>query len=414
LRITERSSRFNKFEGDNMNVLVLNAGSSSLRYQLINMQTREVIAKGLCERVGTQEGVHNYELAGTERTDKQALPDHRTAVKAVLEALANPEYGVVESLSEIHAVGHRVVHGGDYFAESVVIDDEVLGRIEECVALAPLHNPAALAGIRACFELMGGTPQVAVFDTAFHQTMPAKAYRYPLPTQYYEDYKIRRYGFHGTSHRYVARHTAEFLGVPLEGLKLIVCHLGNGCSVAAIDGGKSVDTSMGFTPLDGLMMGTRTGSIDPAILLYLIENKGMDAAEVNKVVNKESGLLGVSGASNDLRDVIALAKDGDDKAQLALDMYAYSIRRYLGFCTFAMGGIDAIVFTAGVGENASDMRRMILENLDELGIILDNERNAVRGGDRLISSDESKVKILVIPTNEELMIAGDVESLVEE
>ena len=396
-----------------MNVLVLNAGSSSLRYQLINMETKEVVAKGLCERVGTDEGVHNYELAGVEMVDDLALPSHREAVAAVLAALTNPGYGVVGSLDEIHAIGHRVVHGGDYFTQSVVITDEVVQRIDECVALAPLHNPAALSGIRACLELMPETPQVAVFDTAFHQTMPAKAYRYPLPTKFYEDLKIRRYGFHGTSHRYVAQRAADFLGVPLAGLRLIVCHLGNGCSVAAINGGKSVDTSMGFTPLDGLMMGTRTGSIDPAILLYLIEDKGMSATEVNTLVNKKSGLLGVSEVSNDLRDVIALAESGDEKGQLALDMYAYSIRRYLGFCTFSMGKVDAIVFTAGVGENASLMRKMILEGLEEQGIILDEERNAVRGKDRYISTDDSPVKVLVIPTNEELMIAGDVKELVE-
>jgi len=395
-----------------MNVLVLNAGSSSLRYQLINMQTEEVVAKGLCERVGTNEGVHNYELAGVEMTDELALPSHREAVKAVLDALTNPNFGVVKDLSEINAIGHRVVHGGDYFSQSVIIDDEVVLRIDECVALAPLHNPAALAGIRACLELMPETPQVAVFDTSFHQTMPPKAFRYPLPTEYYEEYKIRRYGFHGTSHRYVAQRTADFLGVPLEQLNIIVCHLGNGCSVAAIRGGKSVDTSMGFTPLDGLMMGTRTGSIDPAILLYLIEDKGMTAQEANQLVNKKSGLLGISEISNDLRDVIAAAKDGDDKAQLALDMYAYSIRRYLGFCTFSMGRADAIVFTAGVGENAVLMRQMILEGLEDQGIILDDELNALRGKDRLISAADSKVKVLVIPTNEELMIAGDVQSLV--
>ena len=395
-----------------MNVLVLNAGSSSLRYQFINMDTKEVVAKGLCERVGTDSGVHNYELGGVEMVDELALPSHREAVAAVLAALTNTSYGVVSSLDEVHAIGHRVVHGGDFFTQSTVINDEVVQRIEECVALAPMHNPAALAGIRACLELMPSTPQVAVFDTAFHQTMPAKAFRYPLPNKFYEEFKIRRYGFHGTSHRYVAQRAADFLDVPIEDLKLIVCHLGNGCSVAAINGGKSVDTSMGFTPLDGLMMGTRTGSIDPAILLYLIEDKGMSATEVNTIVNKKSGLLGVSEASNDLRDVIALAEAGDEKAQLAMDMYAYSIRRYLGFCTFSMGKVDAIVFTAGVGENASLMRKMILEGLEEQGIILDDELNATRGKDRFISSADSKVKVLVIPTNEELMIAGDVQELV--
>ncbi|MCL2806550.1 MAG: acetate kinase [Coriobacteriia bacterium] len=395
-----------------MNVLVLNAGSSSLKYQLFNMQTGEVSAKGVCDRVGTTEALHVYEAGEVEQEEQLSLLNHLEAIKAAVAALTHPHHGVIQDLSEINAIGHRVVHGGDYFVESVVIDDEVIARIEECVGLAPLHNPAGLAGIRACVELMEGTPQVAVFDTSFHQTMPAKAYRYPLPTKYFEDLKIRRYGFHGTSHRYVAQRAAEFLGKPVEDLRLITCHLGNGCSIAAINKGKSVDTSMGFTPLDGLMMGTRTGSIDPAILLYLEDYQGMSAEDINKLLNKESGLLGVSELSNDLRDVGTAAKDGNEKAQLAIDMYAYYAKRFIGSYTFAMGAVDAIVFTAGVGENAVDMRQMMLEGLEEQGIIIDAELNAKRGGDRSISADESAVKVLVIPTNEELMIAQDVKSLV--
>jgi len=376
------------------------------------MQTGEVSAKGVCDRVGTTEALHVYEAGEVEQEEQLSLLNHLEAIKAAVAALTHPHHGVIQDLSEINAIGHRVVHGGDYFVESVVIDDEVIARIEECVGLAPLHNPAGLAGIRACVELMEGTPQVAVFDTSFHQTMPAKAYRYPLPTKYFEDLKIRRYGFHGTSHRYVAQRAAEFLGKPVEDLRLITCHLGNGCSIAAINKGKSVDTSMGFTPLDGLMMGTRTGSIDPAILLYLEDYQGMSAEDINKLLNKESGLLGVSELSNDLRDVGTAAKDGNEKAQLAIDMYAYYAKRFIGSYTFAMGAVDAIVFTAGVGENAVDMRQMMLEGLEEQGIIIDAELNAKRGGDRSISADESAVKVLVIPTNEELMIAQDVKSLV--
>lgn len=397
-----------------MKILVLNAGSSSLKYQLYDMAAGQtVIAKGLCERVGSNEGVHSYELGQTEYVENLPLLDHRDAVEAVIAVLTNPGSGVIASLDEIQAIGHRVVHGGDYFAKSVVITDEVVDRIEECVALAPLHNPAALSGIKACLELMAGTPQVAVFDTAFHQTMPPAAYRYPLPTEYYEELKIRRYGFHGTSHRYVAERAAAFLGKPLESLKLITCHLGNGCSLTAIKNGQSVDTSMGFTPLDGLMMGTRTGTIDPAILLYLIDYDNRSTADVNRLVNKESGLLGVSGLSNDLRDVIEAAAAGNEKAQLAMEMYAYSVKHFLGSYTFVLGEVDAIIFTAGVGENASAMRAMILEGLEAQGIILDEARNLSRGGEHLISTDDSKVKVIVIPTNEELMIAQDVKELME-
>lgn len=394
-----------------MNVLVLNAGSSSLKYQLLNMQTEEVIAKGLCERVGTNEGIHTYECGSYEQVDTLALPSHHEAVKAMLDALLNTEHGVISDLSEIQALGHRVVHGGDFFSESVVITDEVVQRIEECIQLAPLHNPAALSGISACSDLMPGKVQVAVFDTAFHQTMPPHAYRYALPNEYYEQHKIRRYGFHGTSHRYVAERTAALLEKPLEETKIITCHLGNGCSLTAVDGGRSVDTSMGFTPLEGLMMGTRCGSLDPAIVLYLIDELGMSTAEVNTLFNKESGLLGISGLSNDMRDVETAEASGDERAQLALDLYAYYAKRYLGSYTFALGKVDALVFTAGVGENGSSMRARIVEGLEQQGICLDKEKNALRGGERFISTDDSPVKVLVIPTNEELMIARDVMEL---
>ncbi|MDR1358898.1 MAG: acetate kinase, partial [Coriobacteriales bacterium] len=357
-----------------MNILVLNAGSSSLKYQLVDMDTEEVITRGLCERVGTPSSFHKHGVDSDERVIHRALPDHRAAVEAVLGELTHPEHGEIADLSEIQGIGHRVVHGGDYFAESVVITDEVIARIEECAQLAPLHNPAALAGIQACRRLMSDKVQVATFDTAFHQSMPPKAYRYPLPPEYYERHRIRRYGFHGTSHRYVAEQAALFMNRPLSELKLITCHLGNGCSLTAIDGGRSVDTTMGFTPLEGLMMGTRSGSIDPAIVLYLIDELGMDTAEVNALLNRLSGLLGVSQSSNDLRDVADAAKAGNAEATLALELYAYAVLRALGSYVFVLGGVDAIVFTAGVGENSSEMRQRILAGLEDLGICLDPER----------------------------------------
>ena len=394
-----------------MNILVLNAGSSSLKYQLINMEINQVISKGLCERVGSEESYHTHGMGSDERTINIYLPTHLEAVKSVVDALTDPEHGEIDDLSEIHAIGHRVVHGGSYFSESVVITDEVRTRIEECCELAPLHNPAALAGIDACFECMADKTQVAVFDTAFHQTMPPKSYLYALPYQYYTDHKIRRYGFHGTSHRYVSERTASFLGKAPADLRIITCHLGNGSSLAAVDCGKCVDTSMGFTPLEGLMMGTRCGNIDPAIVPYLIDRLGMSTSEVNKVMNKESGLLGISGLSNDLRDVLAAAEAGNERAELACEMCANTIKKVIGSYVFALGGVDAIVLTAGVGENSSDMRQRIFDGLEELGIQLDQELNAQRGGERVISSEDSRVKVLVIPTNEELMIAKDVKAL---
>ncbi|MDR2492446.1 MAG: acetate kinase [Coriobacteriales bacterium] len=395
-----------------MNILVINAGSSSLKYQLVDMQTEAAVAKGLCERVGSEGSFHKYEINGQERLVEVPLPDHRAAVKAALDALLDPQDGAIESLDEIDAVGHRTVHGGEYFSRSVLIDDDVVAKVEECAVLAPLHNPPSLAGIGACRELMGKVPHVAVFDTAFHQTMPASSYRYALPNSLYEQHKIRRYGFHGTSHRYVTERAAAYLGKPVSELKLITCHLGNGCSIAAVSGGKVVDTSMGFTPLEGLMMGTRCGSIDPAIVTFMVGELGMSADDVNRVMNKESGLLGISGASNDLRDIEQAAEQGDARAQLANEMYAHAIRKHIGAYEYVLGGVDAIVFTAGVGENSSSMRSLIFQGLEGVGLVLDAEKNAERGGERTISTPSSRAHILVIPTNEELMIAKDAKACV--
>jgi acetate kinase len=394
-----------------MYILVVNAGSSSLKYQLVDKDTQQVVAKGLCEKVGLEDSFHKYEVGDNEQLAEVYLKDHFAAIQAVLDTLLDAQAGVVSSLAEIVAVGHRVVHGGEYFSESVVITDEVLAKVEECVPLAPLHNPPSLMGIRACDSLMPDAVQVAVFDTAFHQTLPPKAYMYPLPYEMYQQHRIRRYGFHGTSHRYVAQRTAEFLGRPLSELKIITCHLGNGCSLTAVDGGLSIDNSLGFTPLDGLMMGTRCGAIDPAIVTYMIGTLGMSAAEADSLMNRKSGLLGISGLTNDLRDIRAAAEDGNQRAILAYEMYSNSVKRYIGQYVFELAGVDAIVMTGGVGENDDRMRRMIFEGLSPLGIDLDPERNLLRGGERLISTDDSPVKLAVIPTNEELMIVKDVIAL---
>lgn len=396
-----------------MKVLVVNAGSSSLKYQLMDVESEQVIAKGLCDRVGTEGSVHTYEKGDLKKVFSDPLPDHAVAIQKVLDALVNEEYGGIKDISEIEAVGHRVVHGGDHFTQSVIIDSEVVKRIEICCELAPLHNPPALSGIEACQKLMPNLPQVAVFDTSFHQTMPPHAFMYALPYEYYETNKIRRYGFHGTSHRYVAERAAAVLQKPLSELKLITCHLGNGGSITAVDKGKSVDTSMGLTPLEGLVMGTRSGSIDPAIPLFLIDTMKMDSERVNVLLNKESGLLGVSGLSNDLRDILEAEQEGNERAKLAVDMFAYEAKKCIGSYVYALGGVDAIVFTAGVGENSGPMRKKILEGLENLGVEIDDQRNNVRGGENIISSDESAVKVLVIATNEELMIGRDVKSLVK-
>ena len=398
-----------------MNVLVLNAGSSSLKYQLINVETHEVLAKGICERVGSAEAFHKHGIDENEVVIDTPMPDHNAAMALVLEALTSGPTKAIDSLDDIDAVGHRVVQGGKYFDRSVLIDDDVVAKIDELAELAPLHNKAALMGIEACREQMPGKPMVAVFDTSFFQTIPPKAYMYPLPYELYEKHAIRKYGAHGTSHRYIAERAAAFMDEPLEDLKLITCHLGNGCSISAIDHGVAVDTSMGLTPLDGLMMGTRCGAIDPAIVPFIMEKESLTAAEVNDLMNKKSGLLGISGISNDLRSVRQASEEGDERAQLAYDMYSNSAKKYIGQYIAVMGGVDAIVLTAGVGENCDKMRRMIFAGLQPLGIKIDLEKNR-KGlrGEREISTDDSEVRIVIIPTDEEYMIARDTYQLVKE
>ncbi|MCI8989436.1 MAG: acetate kinase [Lawsonibacter sp.] len=395
-----------------MNILVINAGSSSLKYQLLNPETQQVLAKGLCERIGI-DGKFTYKPEGKEPVKEAdvAMPTHNEAIKAVLDALVDAKNGVIGSMKEIDAVGHRVVHGGEKFARSVLITDEVMAAIEECNPLAPLHNPANIIGIRACQALMPGTPMVAVFDTAFHQTMPAAAYMYALPYEYYEKDKVRRYGFHGTSHKYVTQRAAAMLGKPIEELKLISCHLGNGSSITAVDGGKSVDTSMGFTPLAGLPMGTRCGDIDAGILQYLMNQYGMGIDEMLNILNKKSGVEGLSCVSSDFRDLESAAGKGDEKAALAQKKFAYEVKKYVGAYAAAMGGVDAVIFTAGVGENDKAIRSMVCEGLEYMGVKLDAAANDVRGEEKVISAADSKVKVLLIPTNEELMIAIDTAAL---
>ena len=398
-----------------MNVLVLNAGSSSLKYQLINVETHEVLAKGICERVGSAEAFHKHGIDENEAVIDTPMPDHNAAMALVLEALTSGPTKAIDSLDDIDAVGHRVVQGGKYFDRSVLIDDDVVAKIDELAELAPLHNKAALMGIEACREQMPGKPMVAVFDTSFFQTIPPKAYMYPLPYELYEKHAIRKYGAHGTSHRYIAERAAAFMDEPLEDLKLITCHLGNGCSISAIDHGVAVDTSMGLTPLDGLMMGTRCGAIDPAIVPFIMEKENLTAAEVNDLMNKKSGLLGISGISNDLRSVRQASEEGDGRAQLAYDMYSNSAKKYIGQYIAVMGGVDAIVLTAGVGENCDKMRRMIFAGLQPLGIKIDLEKNrAGLRGEREISTDDSEVRIVSLPTAEEYMIARDTYQLVKE
>ena len=398
-----------------MNILVINAGSSSLKYQLLNPETGELLAKGLCERIGI-DGKFTYkpQIAGKETLDAVdvAMPTHSEAIQAVLDALVDAKNGVVGSMKEIDAVGHRVVHGGEKFAKSVLITDEVMAAIEECNPLAPLHNPANIIGIKACQALMPGTPMVAVFDTAFHQTMPPTAYMYALPYEYYEKDKVRRYGFHGTSHKYVSGRAAAMLGKKPEELKLISCHLGNGSSIAAVDGGKSVDTSMGFTPLAGLPMGTRSGDLDAGILQYLMNKYGMNIDEMLNILNKKSGVEGLSCVSSDFRDLENAANNGDEKAKLAEEKFAYEVKKYVGAYAAAMGGVDAIIFTAGVGENDKGIRAMVCEGLEYMGVKLDAEANQGRGKELVISAPDSKVKVLLIPTNEELMIAQDTAAIV--
>ena len=397
-----------------MNILVINAGSSSLKYQLLNPETQQVLAKGLCERIGI-DGKFTYKPDGKQAIKEAdvAMPTHSEAIQAVLNALVDPDNGVIGSMKEIGAVGHRVVHGGEKFAKSVLITDEVMAAIEECNPLAPLHNPANIIGIKACQALMPDTPMVAVFDTAFHQTMPPVAYTYALPYEYYTEDKVRRYGFHGTSHKYVAGRAAAMLGKPIEELKLISCHLGNGSSISAIDGGKSVDTSMGFTPLAGLPMGTRSGDLDAGILEYLMNKHGYSIGEMLNILNKKSGVLGISGVSSDFRDLEDAAPKGNQRAQLALDSFDYNVKKLIGAYAAAMGGVDAIIFTAGVGENGPDTRANAVAGLEYMGVKLDAEKNNTRGKEVDVAADDSKVRILVIPTNEELMIAMDTAALVK-
>ena len=395
-----------------MNVLVINCGSSSLKYQLIDSQTEAVLAKGLCERIGI-DGRLVYEKTGCDKeVTEAAMPTHKQAIQLVLDALVNPTTGAIESLAAIDAVGHRVVHGGEKFATSTVLTEEVINVIEECNDLAPLHNPANLIGIRACQELMPNVPMVAVFDTAFHQTMPEVAYMYGLPYEYYEKYSVRRYGFHGTSHSYVSKRAADILGKDYSELKTIVCHLGNGASICAVNGGKSVDTSMGLTPLEGLIMGTRSGDVDPSILDFIAQKENLTLSEVMNVLNKKSGVEGISGVSSDFRDLSAAAAEGNKRAALAMDAFAYRVVKYIGAYVAAMNGVDAICFTAGLGENDAAIRAKIVENLGYLGIAIDEEANNTRGKEIVISTADSKVKVLTIPTNEELAICRETVALV--
>ena len=398
-----------------MNILVINCGSSSLKFQLINAESEEVLAKGLCERIGI-DGRLTYQPAGGEKEiSEKAMPTHTEAIQFVIDALTNEKTGVVKSLSEIGAVGHRIVHGGEKFASSVVITEEVKKAVEECNDLAPLHNPANLIGVEACEKLMPGTPMVAVFDTAFHQTMPEKAYMYGLPYEYYEKYKVRRYGFHGTSHSYVSKKAAEVMGKAYDEVKTIVCHLGNGASVSAVLNGKSVDTSMGLTPLEGLVMGTRSGDIDPAIMEFIAQKENLDIEGIMNVLNKKSGVFGLSGEiSSDFRDLTGAMAEGDKKAKIALEVFAYRVAKYIGAYAAAMNGVDDIVFTAGIGENVSYVREQVCSYLGYLGVELDPDANEkFRGEQGEITKPGCKVRVFVIPTNEELAIPRETLALVK-
>ncbi|PJI06624.1 MULTISPECIES: acetate/propionate family kinase [Clostridium] len=397
-----------------MKNLVINCGSSSVKYQFIDMNDESVLAKGLVERIGIKGSVITHKVNGKKYVTETPMKDHKKAIKLVLEALLNDEYGVIKDINEISAVGHRIVHGGEKYAKSVLIDDEVMKSIEDCVSLAPLHNPAHIIGINACKELMPNTPMVAVFDTAFHQTIPDYAYMYAIPYEYYKKYKVRKYGFHGTSHKYVSRAAAQFIGKNVEDLKMVVCHMGNGASVTAVKNGKSVDTSMGFTPLGGLAMGTRSGDMDPAVVTFLMENLKVSASEISTILNKKSGVEGLSGISSDMRDIKkGNYVDKDPMAILAYNVFNYKIKQFIGSYTAVMNGLDCLVFTGGIGENSFENRREICKNMDYLGIKINDAKNDATIGDPAdISADDSKVKVLVIPTNEELMIARDTRDIV--
>ena len=396
-----------------MNVLVINCGSSSLKYQLINSDTEDVLAKGLCERIGI-DGRLVYQKAGLDKEITEcAMPTHKEAIQFVLDALTNEKTGAIKSLKEVDAIGHRVVHGGEKFAASAVITDEMIAAVKECNDLAPLHNPANLIGIDVCSELMPGVPQVGVFDTAFHQTMPAKAYLYGLPIEYYKKYKVRRYGFHGTSHSFVSKRAAELAGKSYDDLKTVVCHLGNGASICAVENGKSVDTSMGLTPLEGLVMGTRSGDIDPAILEFVAKKEGLDISELMTMLNKKSGVYGLSNnLSSDFRDLENAANEGNAQAKVALEVFAYRVAKYVGSYVAAMNGVDVIAFTAGIGENSGTVRSAVLKYLGYLGITVDEKANDTHGEEITISTPDSKVLVMVIPTNEELAIARETVALV--
>ncbi|MGP1597471.1 acetate kinase [Peptoanaerobacter stomatis] len=397
-----------------MNILVINCGSSSLKYQFIDMRDESVLAKGLVERIGIEGSVLKHERTGMDKeTIKQSIPDHNVALRLVIDALMNQKYGAIKDLSEINAVGHRVVHGGEAFACSVVIDEKVKKSLEDCIDLAPLHNPPNLVGINACEKILPNVPMVAVFDTAFHQTMPSSSYLYALPYEYYTKHKIRRYGFHGTSHLYVSRRAADMLGKKPEDVNIITCHLGNGASITAVEKGKSIDTSMGFTPLEGLIMGTRTGDMDPAIVTFLMEKEKLSAKDVDSIMNKKSGVLGLSGVSSDFRDIEQEAEKGNERAQIALDCFHNRVKKYIGAYMAELGHVDAIVFTAGLGENSVESREEICKGMEALGIELDTEENKVRGKEKIVSKESSKIKIMVIPTNEELVIARDTLALIK-
>lgn len=398
-----------------MKVLVVNCGSSSLKYQLIDMEGEVVLAKGLVERIGIEGSILTQKVEGRDKyVISQPMATHKEAIKLVLQALIDSENGVIKDMSEISAVGHRIVHGGEKYSNSVLIDDDVMKALEECAKLAPLHNPPNITGINACKELMKDTPMVGVFDTAFHQTIPEHAYIYALPYELYTKYGIRKYGFHGTSHRYVSGLAAEMMGKNVEDLKIITCHLGNGASISAVKGGKSIETSMGFTPLEGVAMGTRSGSIDPAIITFLQKELNYSADEVDNIINKKSGVFGISGVSSDFRDIEDAAwKEGNKRAQLALDVFHYKVKKFIGSYAAVMDGVDCIVFTAGLGENSPETREFICSGLSYLGVGIDKAKNKVRGKAAEISTEDSKVKVFVIPTNEELMIARDVQGLVE-
>lgn len=397
-----------------MKILVLNCGSSSLKYQLIDMEEESVLAKGLCERIGIEGSRLKHQPTGKKDVIfDDYLENHDVAVQKVLEALTHAEHGVLKSMKEINAVGHRVVHGGEYFSSSVIIDDAVKEALEKCSELAPLHNPANLIGIAACEKIMPGVPQVGVFDTAFHQTMPERAYLYAIPYEYYEKYKIRRYGFHGTSHRFVSEEAAKMLERPYDQTKTISCHLGNGGSICAIRNGKSIDTTMGFTPLEGLVMGTRAGDVDAAVITFLMEKENLTPQEMDNILNKKSGVLGISGVSSDFRDVEDASEHGNTRAEAALDVFAYKVAKRIGAYAAAMNGVDCIVFTAGLGENSGSTRRLICDYLGYLGVHIDSYNNSLRGKPIEISATDSRVRVLVIPTNEELVIARDTKELLD-